>query len=224
MENLTFYINKSQSEVNQMMDRLIDQKILEKYNFFYNGRNESEYSYSFIIKTANTSNKLKIFVLKITDYYVKISYFFNNRELVSQIKTMNTILSENLASSINIFDEEAEENIQKEYPAIQVNTTLTKVERKERCSILPKILKVIAIIVFLLGLITSVMLSFTKSITTDFIYFNDISYETSYHFNFITFLSSAITTTVYSVIIYSIGELLEVVIENNNLLKQKKDS
>lgn len=213
MEKFEFISNKPQTEVNQIINKLIDQKDLETDHIFYNGRNEGEYSYSFLIKIANTSFNLKLFVLKINQDHTKIEYFIDKKELLSQIGIINGKISEGIMSEIKPYDSEANK--------IMDNVISSK-ENNQRNSKLPKFLKITAIIILILGIITAIALSYTKSVTTDYSYFSGITYDTSYDFNFTVFLSYAISYVVYSAIIYSVGEILEIVIENNKLLKQNK--
>ena len=97
MEKLEFIINKSQTEVNQVIEKLINQKDLENNHIFYNGRNEGEYSFSFIIKNENNTIKFKILILKIEENYTKIVYPVNNNETdISYIEIINSAISEKI--------------------------------------------------------------------------------------------------------------------------------
>ena len=96
-------------------------------------------------------------------------------------------------------------------------------EYNNRLSKLPKFLKITAIIILILGILPAIALSYTLTITTDYSYISGIIYDTSYEFDFAVFLSYTISFVVYSAIVYSIGEILEIVIENNKLLKQDKE-
>lgn len=229
MEKLEFIINKFQTEVNQVIEKLLNQKDLENNHIFYNGRNEGEYSFSFIIKNENNTFKFKILILKIEENYTKIVYPVNNNETdISYIEIINSAISEKIESEINRYDIEAKKGIKSSYKDTMTNATpkeksIPNNARKQRRSKLPIFLKAIAIITFILGIITAFILSYTKTITTDYSYFGGLTYDTSYKFDFSIFLSYIISYVVYSAIVYSIGEILEVVIENNQLLKQNKD-
>lgn len=214
MEKSEFFTNKPQTKVNETIDKLIDQKDLETDHIFYNGRNEGEYSYSFVIKNTIPAFKLKMFVLKINENYTKIEYFIENKELLSQIEIINNKISEGIASEIRPYDSEARK--------ITGDTVASK-ENNHRNSKLPKFLKITAIIILILGILTAIALSYTKTITTDYSYISGIIYDTSYEFDFAVFLSYTISFVIYSAIVYSIGEILEIVIENNKLLKQDKE-
>lgn len=222
MNKITYTSTKTADELSSKIEEIINDDCSELKNITYNGRNNASNTYSFLFKDVAYNYKFDV-QIKTNDQFNEI--IITTSTINDKIKNIIDFFVKKIDSNLEIKttkteDKEEQVKIKKTITAEPVHFESIRSTNK---AWLPKLLKIEAIVIFVLGFIGSILIANVKTIDYEPSYsiFAEPEVVTVKKFDPSIFLSGIIGTLTLSSILFGIGENLSVSFENNKILKEK---